>query len=181
MKNIPILTVALLLFAFTVWGQVTNVTLEGQGNAKAVAAFRAQDSYDSNKDITVTLWTYPSGTIYLEAAPRSYILTTDDRDALTVLVQQGLHYCQVARDNTTTIDYEKDVGALNANDGAGARIIVRFLTRGWEHSGVEVRFYDRGRNTDLFLTTQEVADMAQALSAVTDSTNDYNRQVALFK
>jgi hypothetical protein len=60
-------------------------------------------------------------------------------------------------------------------------IVVRFVTHGWEHSGVEMRIYDAGRNTDLFLTTQDVADMAKTLSAVTDSTADYNRQAALFK
>lgn len=179
MKRTSVLTVPLMLVAFVVSGQAITSTLQGQGKAKVVGTFHAQDAYNNNRDVTVTVWAYPTGIIYLDAGKYPYILTTQDRDTFIPLAQQAVHYCQVAKDNSTTIDFTKDIGNVTTEDGA--MIVVRFVTHGWEHSGVELRIYHAGRNADLFVTTQDVADMAKALSAVTDYSTDYNRQVALFK
>jgi len=176
MKRWALLFVAMVFVAFSASGQGFGFLLHGQ--AKVIGAFHAQDIGNDYKDVSPIVWAYTSGMIYLDTHRFPYFLTTRDRDSLVALVQQGVHYCQVAKANSTTVDYSKEVGEFVTEDGA--RIVIKFVTHGWEHCGVEMWTFNSGRNTGFLLTTQDVNDMVQALSAVSDSVADYNRQVAIF-
>lgn len=176
MKRWTLLFVAMVFVAISASGQGFSFLVRGQ--AKIVGTFHAQDIGNDYKDVSPAVWAYSSGMIYLDTNRVPYFLTAKDRDSLVSLVQQSAHYCQVAKANSTTVDYTKEVGEFVTEDGA--RVVVKFVTHGWEHCGVEVWTFNGGRNIAWLLTTQDVNDMVRALSAVSDSVADYNRQVAFF-
>ncbi len=62
----------------------------------------------------------------------------------------------------------------------GAYVVVKFITRGWEHSRVEVWVYEAGRNTILSMSAKDVNDMISALSEAVDTATAFQRQIALF-
>ena len=176
MKRWALLLVAMVFVAISASGQGFGFLVHGQ--AKIAGTFHAQDIANDYKDVSPAVWAYTSGMIYLDTHRFPYFLTTKDRDTLVSLVQQSAHYCQVARANATTVDYTKDVGEFVTDDGA--RVVVKFVTHGWEHCGIEIWTFNGGRNIALLLTMQDVNDMVRALSAVSDSVAEYNKQVAFF-
>jgi len=143
---------------------------------KAVGSFHAMDA-TNYKNLTVDIWTDPTGNV-LVSTPTPYTLTPIDKDALIPLLQKAARYVQVAKDNSTTVDFQKDVGSLLTDEGA--YVVVKFITNGWEHSHVEVWVYEGGRNTILSMSAKDANDMVSALSAAVDTATAFQRQIALF-
>jgi hypothetical protein len=144
---------------------------------KAVGSFHAMDG-TNYKDLTVDIWTDQTGNILISTPTTPYTLTPTDKDALIPLLQKAVRYIQVAKDNSTTVDFQKDVGSLITDEGA--YVVVKFITNGWEHSRAEVWVYEGGRNTILYMTAKDVNDMVSVLSAAVDTATAFQRQIALF-
>ena len=153
------------------------VALSVEANSRrVVGSFRAMDGYDY-KDLTVAVWTDPTGSILI-GTPTPYTLTQKDREALISLLRKAVHYTEVAKDNSTEVDYQKNVGSLLTEDGA--YVVVKFSTNGWQHSLVEVWVYDGGRNTILSMSAREAADMVSVLTTAEVTAADFQKQIALF-
>ncbi len=149
----------------------------GAMNRKSVGSFHATDGYHY-VDMTIVIWTDTAGNILFNA-PAPYVLTQGDRDVLIPLLKKAIHYMQIAKDNSTTVDYKKDVGSVLTE--SGTYIVVKFITGGWENSLAEVWLYNSGRNAILSMSADQVNEMANALSAAVDTSADLQRQVDLFK
>ncbi len=74
---------------------------------KAVGSFHAMDG-TNYKNVTFDIWTDPTGNLLI-STPTPYTLTPIDKDALIPLLQKAVRYMQVAKDNSTTVDFRKRV------------------------------------------------------------------------
>jgi hypothetical protein len=148
----------------------------GAQDRQSVGSFHAMDGANY-KDMTVDIWTNQTGNILINT-PTPYTLTPKDKDALIPLLQKAIRYMQVAKDNSTTVDFQKNVGSMLTDEGA--YVVVKFKTSGWEHSRAEVWIYEGGRNTILSISAKEVNDMVSVLLAAVGTATTSQRQIALF-
>jgi hypothetical protein len=150
----------------------------GAANRKMVGSFNAQDG-DTLAAVTPQVWAEPTGTLTLLNTPYAYSLTGKERDALVSLIRKAADYMQVAKDNSTTIQYGKEVGRITTEDSV--LFVVYFFTESGEKSTGEVRIFNGGRNSILVLDGKGADDMVKSLSAAADPGAEYSRQVALFR
>jgi hypothetical protein len=162
------------LFAFVLLFGVT-LSAEAQ-DRRAVGSFQAMDGANY-MNLNVDIWADSTGDILI-STPTPYTLTPIDKNAFIPLLQKAARYIQIAKANSTTVDFQKDVGSLLTDEGA--YVVVKFVTSGWEHSRVEVWVYEGGRNTILSMSDKEVNDMLSALSAAVDTSSTVQREIALF-
>jgi hypothetical protein len=147
----------------------------GAQDRKAVGSFHAMDGY-TYKNLTVDVYSDPQW-IRLDTSIFLYNLRQDDWDVMLRLMRKAAHYAKIVKDNATTFDYEKFVGSFMTEDNA--RVVVYFITHGWEDTQVELGFYSGGRNTILTMSVKDANDMTGALSVAVNTRAEYQRQIAL--